>query len=46
MTDRDQALRFDINTIDQAFLDDPFPIYRALRDHDPGPTRIPMAAIS
>ena len=29
------AERFDINAIDQGFLDDPFPVYRALRDHAP-----------
>ena len=26
---------FDLRTIDQAFLDDPYPVYRALRDDDP-----------
>src|SRR5499426_986150 len=32
---RDAALRFDIKRLDPSFLDDPFPIYRALREHDP-----------
>jgi hypothetical protein len=29
------ALRFDIKRLDASFLDDPFPVYRALREHDP-----------
>jgi cytochrome P450 len=29
------ALAFDIKRLDAAFLDDPFPTYRALRQHDP-----------
>jgi cytochrome P450 len=29
------ALDFDIKRLDASFLDDPFPTYRALRDHDP-----------
>lgn len=32
---RARALAFDINAIDQAFLDDPFPTYHLLRRHDP-----------
>jgi cytochrome P450 len=36
MTDpRAQALAFDLRRLDAAFLEDPFPVYRALRDHDP-----------
>ena len=29
------ALAFDLKRLDPAFLDDPFPVYRALREHDP-----------
>src|SRR5262247_3369429 len=32
---REAALRFDIKRLDASFLDDPFPVYSALRDHDP-----------
>src|SRR5215510_1226739 len=32
---REAALRFDIKRLDASFLDDPFPVYRALREHDP-----------
>jgi cytochrome P450 len=32
---RDIALGFDLKRLDAAFLADPFPIYRALREHDP-----------
>ena len=32
---RSAALGFDIKRLDAAFLDDPFPVYRALREHDP-----------
>ncbi len=32
---RDAALSFDLKRLDAAFLDDPFPLYRALREHDP-----------
>ena len=35
MSDRDTALAFDYQKIDKAYLDDPFPTYRALREHDP-----------
>ena len=35
MPDRDSALSFDLNAIGQDFLDDPFPMYQALREHDP-----------
>ena len=36
MTDaRATALAFDLKQLDPAFLDDPFPVYRALREHDP-----------
>src|SRR4051812_8280864 len=31
----DMAADFDINRLDRAFLDDPYPTYRALREHDP-----------
>ena len=33
--DRARALDFDLKRLDQAFLDDPYPLYRALRDYDP-----------
>jgi cytochrome P450 len=32
---RTTALTFDLKRLDPAFLDDPFPVYRALREHDP-----------
>ncbi len=32
---RDAALAFDIKHLEQRFLDDPYPLYRALREHDP-----------
>jgi cytochrome P450 len=36
MTDaRTAALAFDLKRLDPAFLEDPFPVYRALREHDP-----------
>jgi cytochrome P450 len=36
MTDaRATAHAFDLKRLDPAFLDDPFPVYRALREHDP-----------
>lgn len=35
MNNKQRALDFDIKKIDQAFLDDPFPTYKLLRDHDP-----------
>ena len=35
MTGRDAALSFDLRRLDRAFLDDPYPTYRALREHDP-----------
>jgi cytochrome P450 len=36
MTDpRAIARAFDLKRLDPAFLDDPFPVYRALREHDP-----------
>jgi len=31
----DMAAGFDINRLDRAFLDDPYPTYRALRERDP-----------
>jgi len=31
----EKAAGFDINRLDRAFLDDPYPTYRALREHDP-----------
>jgi cytochrome P450 len=33
--DRRAALDFDLKRLDAAFLADPFPLYRALREHDP-----------
>ena len=33
--DRRAALAFDLKRLDAAFLDDPFPLYHALREHDP-----------
>ena len=33
--DRRAALAFDLKRLDAAFLGDPFPLYRALREHDP-----------
>jgi hypothetical protein len=36
MTDaRTAALAFDLKRLDPAFREDPFPVYRALREHDP-----------
>jgi cytochrome P450 len=32
---QEQALAFDLRKLDRAFLDDPYPTYRALREHDP-----------
>jgi cytochrome P450 len=32
---RAAALAFDIKRLEQRFLDDPYPLYRALREHDP-----------
>jgi len=32
---RETALGFDLKRLDPAFLDDPYPVYRALRRHDP-----------
>ncbi len=32
---REAALAFDLKRLDPGFLDDPYPIYRALREHDP-----------
>ena len=34
-SDHERALAFDIQSIDQDFLDDPFPTYKLLREHDP-----------
>ena len=34
-SDYERALAFDIQSIDQDFLDDPFPTYKLLREHDP-----------
>ena len=34
-SDQHIAAAFDIKRLDQAFLDDPYPTYRALREHDP-----------
>jgi cytochrome P450 len=33
--DRERAASFDLKRLDPAFLDDPYPAYRALRKHDP-----------
>ncbi len=33
--DRERAASFDLKRLDPAFLDDPYPTYRALREHDP-----------
>lgn len=35
MDDRQRALDFDVKKIDQAFLDNPFPTYKLMRDYDP-----------
>src|SRR6185295_11491036 len=35
MDPRAAALAFDLKRLDGAFLADPFPLYRALREHDP-----------
>jgi cytochrome P450 len=32
---REAALAFDLRRLDRSFLDDPYPVYRALREHDP-----------
>jgi hypothetical protein len=32
---REAALAFDLRRLDRSFLDDPYPTYRALREHDP-----------
>jgi cytochrome P450 len=32
---RTLALEFDLKRLDASFLEDPFPVYRALREHDP-----------
>src|SRR5690242_15896385 len=32
---RDAALAFDLKRLERRFLDAPFPLYRALREHDP-----------
>ena len=32
---REAALAFDLRRLDPAFLDDPYPLYRALREHAP-----------
>ena len=32
---RAAAFAFDIKRLDPSFLADPFPVYRALREHDP-----------
>jgi len=33
--DRARALGFDLKRLEPGFLDDPYPVYRALREHDP-----------
>ncbi len=33
--DRERAASFDLKRLDPEFLDDPYPTYRALREHDP-----------
>ena len=32
---RDAVIAFDLAKLDRTFLDDPYPVYRALREHDP-----------
>src|SRR5947199_10478390 len=32
---REAARAFDVRKLDPSFLDDPYPVYRALREHDP-----------
>ena len=32
---REAAVRFDLKRLERSFLDDPFPVYRALRQYDP-----------
>lgn len=32
---RETALAFDLKRLERRFLDDPYPLYRALREHDP-----------
>jgi hypothetical protein len=32
---REAALAFDLRRLDRTFLDDPYPVYRLLREHDP-----------
>ena len=32
---QERAASFDLKRLDPAFLDDPYPTYRALREHDP-----------
>ncbi|MEE3000260.1 MAG: cytochrome P450 [Pseudomonadota bacterium] len=35
MNDKERALAFDIQKIDQSFLDNPFPTYKLMREQDP-----------
>ena len=35
VSSREAALAFDLRKLDPEFLDDPYPVYRALREHDP-----------
>ena len=35
LDDRERAAAFDLKCLDSIFLDDPYPTYRALREHDP-----------
>jgi hypothetical protein len=35
---RAAARTFDIKRLEPRFLDDPYPLYRALREHDPIPS--------
>jgi len=35
MDDKERALVFDIQKIDQSFLDNPFPVYKLMREQDP-----------
>src|SRR5437867_1986679 len=39
---REAALAFDLKKLDPRFLDDPYPLYRALREHDPERGRIDL----
>ena len=44
--DRQAALAFDLKRLDPAFLADPFPLCRALREHDPDPSHAGWVRVS